>query len=108
MKTELDMNEFVRVLNEAFEIDPAAIFSLVQTNRVPCNYPLANHPTIIIDSPKAINGDSGDSFHDHPTLGFLGLLNGLLHSAGYEKSIAAKWTTDDAPRMLGFCIVDKQ
>lgn len=105
MKTELDMDEFVRVLNEAFEIDPAAIFSLIQTNRVPCNYRLANHPAIIVDSPKAINVTN---FPDHPTVGFIGLLNGLLHSAGYNKSIAAKWTTGDVPRLLGFCIVDKQ
>ena len=63
----------VKVLNEALSIDPTAVNELMST-RVGCNASLADHPTIQCGMRKG--GKYGP--HLRPTLGPIGLINGLI------------------------------
>jgi hypothetical protein len=57
----------IDLLNEASKLDPTAIHALVNYH-VPCNYELADHPTI----PVGVTED-GD-----PEIGLLAIINGLF------------------------------
>ena len=61
----------VRILNEAFVADPAAIHSLL-CNRVPCNQTLADHPSVVVDVAEHVGSQA------FATVGLVGLLNGVL------------------------------
>jgi len=74
-------DDVIRVLKEAFDLDPTAIQILID-HRVPCNEALADHPTIQVGTaenwrkyrPKSHNLPK-NAVH---TIGLLGLLNGVF------------------------------
>lgn len=82
-------DDIAQLLNEALERDRAAIHSLI-INRVPTNSSMIEHPTIMVDPMPS---------EDFPTLGLLGILNGL---AGLEgKIIEMVWEKrENGPNML--------
>ncbi len=87
---------FVRILNEAFELDPAAVHALL-CNRVPCNERLADHPTIQVSENPVL---SDGSCH----VGMLGILNGVCEALTGRR-IAARWNMDmkdDSASFTGF------
>lgn len=73
----------IKVLNEAFAVDPAAITALFE-NRIPCNVAMIDHPTIPV-YPVSIQGD-------HVCVGTLGVINGILTAAG-APLICTEWTS---------------
>lgn len=82
--------EVVDLLNEAFELDPAAIATLVAT-RIPCNNPLSEHPTIQVTYVREGSDKMG--------IGILGILNGLL----VKEEKCVMFAYDDATQQpLGF------
>lgn len=86
----MNVDNVIKVLNEAFAADPVAVAKLVGA-RVPCNADLANHPTIQVS-------ERDGNF----TVGVVGLLNGFLGvnpetGAGY---LAAAY--DDQSNLIGF------
>ena len=88
----------VALLNEAFELDPAAISALYRY-RVPCNEALADHPTIQVA--KTATG------YD---VALIGLLNGLggVDAEGWG-AVAASVDTDVTPhKLLGFVVLDRE
>lgn len=60
---------FLRVLNEAYKADEAAVITLIE-NRVPCNATLADHATIQI----------GMSADGKTEVGLLGIINGICEA----------------------------
>lgn len=75
------ISQAVQVLNEAFECDPEAILGLIRT-RIPCNDDLADHPTIQVALEPYLR-----SMHA-TTVGFLGVLNGILETMTGHKVAA--------------------
>jgi len=63
------------MLNNALENDPAAIWSLLLINKVPCNQQLVDDPFIIVERPGGLPGSNY-------VVGALGLLNGALTALG--------------------------
>ena len=61
------IQEVIALLNEAAQLDSEAIRALVD-HQVPCNYNLADHPTIQV----------GCTEDGEPRLGVLGIINGLF------------------------------
>ena len=59
------IDHVLEVLNSIVKADPKAAFTLIET-RVPCNAVLAEHPTV-----QVVGGDT-------PTVGLLGIINGIL------------------------------
>ena len=92
----MNQNELVlECLNSAFVSDPVAIQALC-CMRVPCNKELVNHPLIPIDR---FPGD------ERFVIGVLGLLNGILSSAGLRMISTEFSETDDENghrKMIGF------
>lgn len=91
----------VRILNEAFAADPAAIHAL-QCIRIPCGNALVDHPTVIVDGAHAVGKP------EQATIGLLGLLNGVLE-AMTGKRAATHWEMPDdgrGGRLIGFRIYD--
>jgi hypothetical protein len=78
-------------LNSFFAADPVAIQSLL-CPRVPCSPALAEHPTIIVTSPR----------DGRYVLDLQGLLNGLVTGAGKQ----FVWTADENRIGTGFKLVD--
>ena len=77
----------VRVLNEAFAADAAAVHALL-CNRVPCNKALADHSTVqVMETPTA---------GKFPAVGTIGLLNGAMEVLTGER-IASVWEPDSVP-----------
>lgn len=60
----------LRVLNEAFKTDPAAVACLIH-NQVPCSPSLFQHPTIMV----TVNANQREGL-----LGAYGLLNGVIEA----------------------------
>lgn len=93
------VNEMIKVLNEAFVLDPTAMQDLIST-RFPCNQKLRDHETIQVHA-------YGDSSMDNPKVGFLGMLNGLI---GIDQNgfgaIAAHYNDDK--ELTGFVMVDTE
>jgi len=81
----------LRVLNEAFSADSAAIHALV-CNRVPCNRQLGDHPTIQVSAPYGVE-------ESVCVVGLLGVLNGALAAIDLPK-VAAQF--DETPTKTGF------
>jgi hypothetical protein len=71
IRTSITLDEVIDFLNNAVELDPDAIDTLVET-RVVCNSRLATHPTIQVTSDE--NNDGTPIY----SVGFLGILNGLF------------------------------
>jgi hypothetical protein len=69
---DLIADRIVEVMNSALEMDPAAVYALVES-RVPCNRELADHPTIQV---SAEGGKYG--------VGLLGVLNGLAGTQTFK------------------------
>ncbi len=94
MDSKEKAQQFVDVLNRAFESDPSAIHALM-CNRVPCNGTLAGDPTIQV----GIAPVEGPNY----IVGTLGLINGLL---GLDHVVAMKWDNDNGGKFMGFCVVE--
>lgn len=62
----LSIDKAIEILNSVVKADAKAFAKLIEY-RVPCNRELAEHPTVQV---------SGES--DKPTVGILGILNGLF------------------------------
>lgn len=88
---------FLRILNEAYAADPAAMHALI-VNRVPCNQPLAYHPTVQVEANAVA---SGESF----AVGMLGVINGICEAAT-GKRVAVMFSEPDAAtkrsKIVGF------
>lgn len=82
----------VNLLNDALKTDPRAIDALLCT-RVPCNQAMVDHPYIVVGA----KNDRGD----YPTLGVLGLLNGI---AGLDGKIIEACYDDDTHCLIEFRI----
>ncbi len=90
----ISIDSFVKVLNEAYVADPAAIHALI-ANRVPCNRALANHPTIQVAANQVIDGESY-------TVSLIGIINGIAEEVTGER-VAVMWSEENTPsKMLGF------
>ena len=83
------------MLETSRTIDPACINTLFNLRR-PCSEAIANHPSIIVGSSKDETGWS---------LGFLGLLNGILAETGNQKRVAMK--VDEQGNVVGFLSAHK-
>src|SRR5687767_1323573 len=73
----------VDALNQAFEADPSAIWTLFNAY-TPCNEALADHPTVQViekDVPTEVEGQTEKRF----TVGPLGLINGVIEAALGER-----------------------
>jgi hypothetical protein len=77
--------KFVDVLNEAFAIDPKALFALM-TNKIPCSRMFIAHPHIEVDKANLVEEEC--------LLGPLGLINGVLASMG-EPTLALNFGVPD-------------
>lgn len=99
MKPDPTIETAVKVLNEAFAADPAAIKALC-VNRVPCNQALADHPVIWVHP---------DLEADVPHVGLLGILNGVLESMTGKRA-AMVWDGPKVPggacKWIGFQVYD--
>lgn len=93
-----------RILNESFAADPNAIHSL-SVNRVPCNQALADHPSVVVDTPPTIGDSSSPLFQ----VGMIGVVNGILAVFGSQR-LAIKFTDeqdgDGRSKIVGFCVVE--
>jgi len=69
LQDEVSLKTTINLLNEAFALDPEGMQRLIEA-RVPVNMELRDHPTIQVWS--------GEGGTEPPTLGFLGLINGLF------------------------------
>lgn len=85
-----DINQIIKRLNEAYEADPKAIESLFN-NRISCNDKIADHPTFIVSDTST-----------GPTLGILGILNGIL--ADFTKERIAAMIDDETKSIKGFTL----
>lgn len=95
------LRQAVRVLNEAFRADPAAVHALI-CNRVPCNETLADHPTIVVSSVRTSAGG------EHYNVGPLGILNGVLGTD--HLAIGSMWSDPAAEgerEFMGFTVIDR-
>ncbi len=88
---------FLRILNEAYAADSAAMHALI-VNRVPCNRPLADHPTIQVETNAVATGESF-------AVGMLGVINGICEAAT-GKRVAVMFSEPDAEtkrsKIVGF------
>ena len=66
MKESISIDDAIKLLNEMLAADISATAALL-ANRVPCNQPLAEHPTIQVHKQ-----------HDATFVGLLGVINGLF------------------------------
>jgi hypothetical protein len=91
MKTKsITPQDAIALLNEASMLDPVAIRALVG-RRVPCNYQLADHPTILVGVSE--NGD--------PEIGVLGIINGLFgFDANVHGVVIAEFPDDPAEPVM--------
>ena len=89
--------EYMRTLYDA---DPSAVHALL-VNRVPTNQAMIDHPTAVCDAAPIGGGPL-----KYPTIGMLGVLNGLLGSLGLanDQLLAVAWDNSDPfePRFVGF------
>ena len=60
----------LRVLNEVYSIDPAAIHALM-VNRVPCSLSLSNHPLVQVEVNTVAQGETY-------SVGTLGIINAIV------------------------------
>ncbi len=95
----MDANKALEVMNRAFSLSPAAINSLV-SNRVPCDGLLTTDKSVIC----GISDISGKI--EFPTVGLLGILNGILLECGSKEVIAAIYDMAPGNRnvLKGFCL----
>jgi hypothetical protein len=88
---------FVRILNEAYEADPAALHTLI-CYRVPCNQALADHPTVQVASEPFAKTE-------YFSVGLLGVINGICEPLT-GKRVAVKFSEPDPTtkrsKILGF------
>jgi hypothetical protein len=97
---ELIADRMIAALQEAFDADPSAMHALV-CNRVPTTQAMVDHPHMIVE-PNPVLDDQP------PTIGLLGVLNGVLDAAGLHK-VASNWDPPpiDEPLLphtfTGFC-----
>ena len=82
----------VKILNEAFALDPSAIETLIDS-RVSCNEKLANHPTIQAGSDSEVY-----------SLSIIGLLNGIFGCDENGQGPIARMFDDETGELTGFCI----
>lgn len=82
------IHQVIRVLNEAYAADPAAINALINL-RIPCNANLADHPTIVVATNTAVPVNSF-------TISVLGLLNGVLSNL-FGLKVAKQVRNSDTP-----------
>lgn len=88
---------FVRILNEAYDADPAAMHTLI-CQRVPCNQTLADHPTVQVASEPVAKTE-------YFSVGMLGVINGICEPIT-GKRVAVKFSEPDPTtkrsKILGF------
>lgn len=70
-------NDFIRVLNSAFECDKDALHKLTEF-RVRCNAALAQHPTIQVRTQEESSNSGVAKLVPVHRIGLLGILNGLI------------------------------
>lgn len=88
---DLIAQRMVDCLQSAFDADPAAMHALL-CNRVPTNQAMVDHPHMICEPIEVLD--------DHPpSIGMLGVLNGVLEAVGLRK-VASRWDAPpiDAPK----------
>lgn len=83
----------LRVLNEAYAADPAAMHAMVNL-RVPCNDALADHPTIQVGANQFSDALRFD-------VGIVGILNGIFEAATGER-LAVSISDDGEGIVVGF------
>ena len=64
----IDVEDVIAFLNDLLRVDRSAVSRLIET-RVPCNECVANHPSV------QVQADPGGK---NPSVGFLGVLNGMF------------------------------
>ncbi|APU88927.1 hypothetical protein Rctr197k_121 [Virus Rctr197k] len=84
------LDETIAFLNEVLALDPAAVTRLVET-RVSCTEALADHPSVQVQDHKT----------GTPSVGLLGLLNGLF-GADEENWGAIAALFEDDGRLVRF------
>ena len=95
MKSEpVTVQAAIDLLNEASQLDPLAMRSLVEYH-VPCDYTLADHPTVQVDCTE--NGD--------PIVGMLGIINGLFGvDENAQGKITGVWDPNDPGAPVTFIL----
>lgn len=96
---ETDFDIFLRILNEAYAADPAAIHALI-CNRVPCSRSLADHPTIQVEVNTV-------PLRESYSVGLLGIINGICEPITGKKVAIQFSEPDGVPttkhlKILGF------
>lgn len=91
MKTTITVNDVCDLLNEMLILDYDCVKKLVNV-KVECNENIANHPSIMV---RKYHID--DYF---PTVGFVGVLNGLFYESGKEGAIC--YEVDENGKILKF------
>ena len=89
--------KMVDLLNEAYALDPVAMTALVLA-RVPCNAALLAHPTIQVADVQ----DGG------PTVGILGIVNGICGADERGWGAVAANFDDDVTRLEGFSLLPEK
>lgn len=95
-------NEFIRVLNEAVELDKAALHKLIEF-RVRCSKALADHPMIQVRTTQESNNTGAAMLVDVHRVGLLGILNGILGVDEFEQAYLAG-NYDDEGKLTNFCL----
>lgn len=98
-------NEFIRVLNEAVELDKSALHKLIEF-RVRCNKALADHPMIQVRTTQESNNTGAATLVDVHRVGLLGILNGILGVDEFEQAYLAG-NYDDEGKLTNFCLNGK-
>lgn len=106
--------EAVEILNRIHAADPTVLQALIE-HRVPCNYALAEDPTVQVglraDWLQAHRDDPNPTTRREYEVGFLGIVNGLFGArANGWGWIGADWEGDidgsEPGRLLGFVLLE--
>jgi hypothetical protein len=96
----LTAEKAAEVLNEALKLDQAATSQLLLTRSI-CNDELADHPKIYCRARPFFGGPNSKRRQAY-SVGMLGLLNGILASAGSEKVVSAVIDDADPKKIVEF------
>lgn len=88
----------VKLLNEAFELDPESIERLVLT-RIPCNEALTQHPTIQVGPARMVAHNPGMA------VGLIGILNGIAGANSDSLGAIAVIVDNATGKIKGFQVL---